>query len=87
MTDPDRIRALIAQHARLRSDVSTLRDDSDLYRAGLTSHASVILMFALEEAFGVEFPERLLTRRTFESIANIRAAIADLQSDLGARVR
>ncbi len=60
------------------ADVSTLSDDADLYAAGLTRHATVNLMVALEEHFGVEFPERMLRRRAFESIASIRASIAEL---------
>lgn len=74
----DQIREVVANHARLRVDVGTLTDDDDLYRAGLTSHASVNLMLALEDAFDVEFPEQLLRRGTFESVAAIREAIEQL---------
>jgi acyl carrier protein len=74
----DEVRAVIREHARLPIDVNTLADDSSLYDAGLTSHASVALMLALEEKFGIEFPERMLRRRSFESIANIRAALQEL---------
>ena len=72
------IREILKRHARLGADVSTLSDDADLYAAGLTSHATVNLMVALEEHFGVEFPERMLRRRAFESIASISASIAEL---------
>jgi len=71
------IREILRQHARL-SDVNGLKDDTDLYTAGLTSHATVNLMVALEEHFGIEFPERMLRRRSFESIAAISAAITEL---------
>jgi acyl carrier protein len=74
----ERIKDIVRQHARLTTDVTALEDTSDLYQAGLTSHASVNLMLALEEAFDVEFPERMLRRRTFETIANIRDAIGEL---------
>ena len=73
-----KIRTILAGHARLAVDVATLTDDDDLYRAGMTSHASVNLMLALEDAFEVEFPERMLRRKTFESVAAIRAAVAEL---------
>jgi len=53
----DSIRHLVQQHGRLAADTSTLTDESDLYQAGLTSHASVTLMLALEEAFDVEIPD------------------------------
>jgi acyl carrier protein len=74
----ERIRAIVSEHARLSVDVVQLADDASLYQAGLTSHASVNLMLALEESFGIEFPERMLRRRTFESIATIVGAVSEL---------
>jgi acyl carrier protein len=74
----DEIRGILRAHARLNVDVGTLDSDADLYRAGMTSHASVNLMLALEDKFGVEFPERMLRRRTFETIAAIGAAMREL---------
>jgi len=77
----DRVREVIATHARLAMDVGTLLDSDDLYLAGITSHASVNLMLALEDAFDIEFPERLLRRQTFESVAAISEAIDELHAD------
>ena len=74
----DRVREIVAAHTRLAVDVATLADQDNLYNAGLTSHASVNLMLALEEAFDIEFPERLLRRQTFESISAITDAIDEL---------
>lgn len=74
------IRDVLRDHGRLSGPVEPLSDTTDLYQAGLSSHASVNLMLALEERFDVEFPERMLRRRTFESIAAIRAAIVELTS-------
>jgi acyl carrier protein len=76
----DEIRAVIKQHARLAVDIDTLPDDADLYEAGMTSHASVNVMLGLEDAFDVEFPDSMLTRSAFESIANIRAALEQIQT-------
>lgn len=73
-----KIREIVAAHARLSLSLSELSDTSDLYQAGMTSHASVNLMLALEDAFQVEFPERMLRRRTFESVAAIGAALQEL---------
>ena len=75
----DRIRTVIAEHARLTVDPSTLDDHADLYEAGMTSHASVNLMLALEDAFDVEFPDAMLTRSVFQSIASIAAALTQLE--------
>jgi acyl carrier protein len=74
----DDIREVLRDHGRLAVDVSSLGDQSDLYDAGLTSHASVNLMLALEERFEIEFPERMLRRGSFASIAAIRAGLEEL---------
>jgi acyl carrier protein len=75
----DQIRALIAEHGRLLVDVGRLRDDSDLYEAGLTSLSTVNLMLAIEEHFDVEFLDRMLGRKTFGTIGTLAAAIAELR--------
>ncbi|MCX7304365.1 MAG: acyl carrier protein [Hyphomicrobiales bacterium] len=75
------VRGLIAKHGGLPVSVETLADDADLYEAGLSSFASVQLMLALEDAFDVEFPENLLNRKSFASIAAITAAVGSLVSD------
>jgi acyl carrier protein len=78
----EKIRQAISDHARLGVDVDTLSDDADLYQAGMSSHASVNVMLALEDAFDIEFPDRMLTRTVFESIASIGAALTELQPSL-----
>ncbi len=75
---PDAIRTIIQEHGRMPVDVSTLPDDADLYAAGMTSHASVNVMLALEDAFDIEFPDHMLKRSVFESFAEIRAALEEL---------
>jgi acyl carrier protein len=84
MTDTiaEDVRVILREHGRLAVDVDSLTDTSNLYDAGLTSHASVTLMLALEERFDVEFPDRMLRRGAFSSVAAIRAGLAEL---LGAR--
>ena len=72
------IREILAESGWLAANVAELSDTDDLYAAGLTSHGSVNLMLALEERFDIEFPEHLLRRRTFESIAAIRDAVSGL---------
>lgn len=72
------IRALLAEHGRLGIDVSTLGKTTDLYRTGLTSHAAVNVMLALEDEFDIEFPERMLTKQTFQSIESIQQALEEL---------
>lgn len=74
----DKIRHALADHARLATDISLLSDEADLYQAGMTSHASVNVMLALEDSFDVEFPDRMLRRDVFESVASIGAALSEL---------
>ena len=77
-TTHDQIRDILAEHARMPIDPSVLLEGDDLYDSGMTSHASVQVMLALEEAFDVEFPDSMLTRSVFGSIASISAALEQL---------
>lgn len=73
------IRQVLRDHARLSVDVDTLGDGDDLFAAGMTSHASVNLMLALEDAFDVEFPDSMLKRSVFESVHAIAGAVGELR--------
>jgi len=73
-----RIRNVIGEYARLPVGIDAISDDTDLFNAGMTSHASVNVMLALEGAFDVEFPDHMLKRSVFSSIASIRQALAEL---------
>jgi acyl carrier protein len=75
----DAIRRLVDEQGRLSVAAATLEDDADLYACGLTSFAAVQLMLALEETFDVEFPDRMLNRRSFSSIAAIASCLRELQ--------
>ena len=66
-----RVREVLTQHGRLPVDVSTVSDQEDLFQAGMTSHASVSVMLGLEDAFDLEFPDEMLRRSVFESVAAI----------------
>jgi acyl carrier protein len=74
----DQIRQILSDHARLSVDAGSLADDADLYQAGMTSHASVNVMLALEDAFDVEFPDSMLKRSVFQSVASIAEALSSL---------
>jgi len=75
----DQIRQIVKDHAGLAVDFDRLADSTDLYRAGMTSYASVVLMIALENEFDLEFPDSMLSRNVFESIDSISSAIDNLQ--------
>jgi acyl carrier protein len=82
----DEIRSVLAEHGRLPVEISTLGDDDDLYRAGMTSHASVNVMLALEEVFDIEFPEAMLRKSTFESVSAIRSALSVLDGGANSEI-
>lgn len=72
------IRKVLEEHARLAIPVDSLAEDTDLFGAGMTSHASVNVMLALEDAFDFEFAESMLKKSTFESVASIRSAVLQM---------
>ena len=72
------IRCVLRDHGRLNQDATRLDATADLYQLGMTSHASVNVMLALEGAFDVEFPDHMLKRSVFSSIGAIRQALSEL---------
>ena len=82
----NRIRAILKEHTSLNVDPAALADDADLYQAGMSSHASVNVMLALEGEFEVEFPDRMLRRGVFQSIRSIQSALEELQGGAASAV-
>ncbi len=72
------IRAVLRDHGRLNKEVSLIDATKDLYETGMTSHASVNVMLALEGVFDIEFPDHMLKRSVFCSIQSIRSALSEL---------
>ena len=72
------VRQLIETHGRLSADLAELDGGSDLYDKGLTSLITVNLLLAIEDHFDVEFPDNLLSRRTFQSIDTLTDAVREL---------
>jgi acyl carrier protein len=69
---------VIAATTPLSREAVALGEGDDLYEAGLKSLAAVHLMLALEEEFGIEFPDSVLHRNAFSTIEHIRGIIAPL---------
>jgi acyl carrier protein len=78
----DQIRDVLAAHGRMTVDPREVDDQADLYELGLTSHASVDVMLALEDEFDIEFPEEVLKKSTFASIHNIGQVVESLVKSL-----
>lgn len=74
----DQIRDVLAAHGRMAIDPGQVDERADLYELGLTSHASVDVMLALEDEFDIEFPDDVLKKSTFESVHNIAQVIEGL---------
>jgi acyl carrier protein len=73
------IRSILRQHAALSADAGTLADEADLYKNGMTSQTGVNVMLALEAHFDFEFPDDMLNRNVFQTIASIRTAVQKLK--------
>jgi acyl carrier protein len=75
------IRTLLGKLGGLPVAVDTIADNADLYAVGLSSFASVQLMLGLEESFDMEFPDHLLNRKSFASIAAIETTVQSILED------
>ncbi|WP_412168303.1 acyl carrier protein [Curtobacterium flaccumfaciens pv. flaccumfaciens] len=75
------VRRALAEHGRLMVDAWDVASIADLYALGLTSHATVNVMLAVESDLDVEFPDSVLNRSTFASVESIVAA-AELAAEL-----
>ncbi len=72
------VRRALDQHGRLSVPMAELSDDDELYLVGMTSHATVSVMLALEAVFDVVFPEPMLRQATFASVDSLSAAVGIL---------
>jgi acyl carrier protein len=72
----DQIRDVLATHGRMAVDPREVDEQADLYELGLTSHASVDVMLALED--DIELPDEVLKKSTFASVRNIAQVVEGL---------
>ncbi|HTW10410.1 MAG TPA: acyl carrier protein [Acidimicrobiales bacterium] len=73
-----RIRDILAKQGRLAVGIDEVADEDNLFRLGLSSHANVAVMLALEDELDVEFPDEMLRKETFESVSAIARAVSQL---------
>lgn len=76
----DRVRAIVASMNLVPVPLDGLTEQDNLFDAGMTSFGSVQLMMAIEEEFDIEFPNSLLTRKTFATLDGLNAAVEQLVS-------
>ena len=72
------VREVIGTHGHLMTDVAQLADTDDLYEHGMTSHATVSVMLALEDEFDIEFPDADLRRASFQTVSAICRVLESL---------
>jgi len=77
-TNTEAVLAALTTHGKLAVPATDLAADADLHAAGMSSHASVNVMLAIEDALDIEFPDELLTKATFSTIASITSAVDSL---------
>ena len=74
----DRVRTIVGSMNLLSVPLDGISDDDNLFDAGMTSFGSVQLMLAIEEEFNIEFPNSLLTRKTFATLDGLISAVEQL---------
>ncbi|MFJ8582786.1 acyl carrier protein [Micromonospora sp. NPDC093277] len=72
------VREILVKHSGLGDSVSGVDAGENLWQLGMTSLASVQVMVALEETFGVEIPDDKLRHATFASVDNIMSCMRSL---------
>ncbi|HEY8334861.1 MAG TPA: acyl carrier protein [Tardiphaga sp.] len=77
----DRVRSIVGSMNLLPVSIDGLSDQDNLFDAGMTSFGSVQLMLAIEEEFDIEFPNSLLTRKTFATFGGLISAVDQLVSE------
>ncbi|AWN38797.1 acyl carrier protein [Methylobacterium radiodurans] len=78
MVSLEEIRNILARNEALAPVAGQIAEDENLFDKGLDSFGSVQLMLALEEHFDVEFPDHLLSRKSFSTIRSIRETVSSL---------
>ena len=69
---PDVVRPFLKFHAG-----GPLTADARLFDLGLDSMQAVELLFAIEDAYGIEIPEDMLRDATFETLGSLWSAVAE----------
>jgi acyl carrier protein len=83
MTDdstwPPRFEAVLREHLNRLPPEADLTGDLSMADAGLNSLGTVNLLVALEDEFGVLFPDELLAASTFETPAALWKVLREIQ--------
>ena len=75
---PDVVRPFLKFHTG-----GPLTVDARLFDLGLDSMQAVELLFAIEDAYGIEIPDDMLRDATFETLGSLWGAVAEVGADRG----
>jgi len=72
---------ILLSHLQLPPDVNEVPEGCDLMKLGLDSISAVALLLDLEEAFGITFPQSMISMDLYKcSVALRRAVLAQIES-------
>jgi acyl carrier protein len=75
----EEIRKIVLAQLPDQRAAAELDYDDDLWEWGITSIGNVGVVIAVEDTFGIEFPDDVLNRQTFSSIRSIGRAVLAVQ--------
>jgi acyl carrier protein len=70
-----RLALIVRAHLRAVGPESPISADTPMRDLGLDSLAAVDLLFAVEQAFEISFPDSLLTENTFATLGTLQSAV------------
>lgn len=73
--DKAEVRNIVIREAQLSMDAQQISDTLSLDDAGITSLARMNIILALEDRFQITFPDEIMTRNNFASIAAISKTV------------
>jgi acyl carrier protein len=73
-----KIHAVLRPHLRFLEKDAPVPPSENLGKLGLDSMAAINLLFDLEQAFGIQIPDSLLTADAFETAASLEKTIRPL---------
>ncbi|MFF9350158.1 acyl carrier protein [Streptomyces sp. NPDC014734] len=71
----EQVRAILGDPGVLGDAAADIAGDASLQLAGITSMQTVQILMEIEDRFGIEMPDSMLTHETFSTIDSIIAAV------------
>lgn len=78
ITDEDVLRVVRSNLPGVRN-AERIEVDTDLWNSGMDSLAIIAVMVAVEDTFGIEFTDELLTHEVFTTVTSIADAVRGLR--------